>query len=345
MSVTWVKKRLFLVTFILLIGAYFVFHLPQNTPSQQTVSHSVQSQVLGAQGNVALYTQPQSGSGFLIDAIEHAQKDVLVEVYLLSDKSIISALEQAKQRGLVVGVMLEQHPFGGGNLNQKTSQALKDNGVTVVWTNSAFALTHEKTVLIDDSEVFILSQNLTASAFNKNREYDILDTNPTDVAEVKAILKADWDRTSMTSLPSANLLVSPVNSRSMLEQLITSATHSIAIEVEDINDSQIVNLLSQKAKTISVSLLAPTLKQISSNKQSLEKLKAAGVDVRTESTPYIHAKLIIVDGEKAYVGSINLSTQSMDRNREVGIVLGEQDIVQSLQATYQQDFAKGNTLQ
>jgi phosphatidylserine/phosphatidylglycerophosphate/cardiolipin synthase-like enzyme len=100
-------------------------------------------------------------------------------------------------------------------------------------------------------------------------------------------------------------------------------------------------LLLEKAKTVNIRLLVPTASQISSNVDSLKKLKQGGVIVRTLSSPYIHAKLILVDSGKAYVGSVNLSTQSMDKNRELGIVIQSSDAINNLFSTFQKDFDKG----
>jgi phosphatidylserine/phosphatidylglycerophosphate/cardiolipin synthase-like enzyme len=36
--------------------------------------------------------------------------------------------------------------------------------------------------------------------------------------------------------------------------------------------------------------------------------------------PYIHAKSIVVDRKKSYVGSINFSINSLNKAREVGII-------------------------
>ena len=40
-----------------------------------------------------------------------------------------------------------------------------------------------------------------------------------------------------------------------------------------------------------------------------------------QKSPYLHAKIIIRDGKNAYLGSHNLSTNSIDNNREVGILI------------------------
>jgi phosphatidylserine/phosphatidylglycerophosphate/cardiolipin synthase-like enzyme len=52
----------------------------------------------------------------------------------------------------------------------------------------------------------------------------------------------------------------------------------------------------------------------------------------------MHAKMIISDDKKAYIGSINFSTQSMDKNRELGIILTQQDIIQTISTTFQKDW-------
>lgn len=330
---TWFKKQWwFLLLLFFVYGWYFISHTVH--PQQQ------QTQVLGANTQVSLVTEPTEGRTQLLVTLANAKKEILVEVYLLSDKEVIAALSDAEKRGVDVRVMLEQHPVGGGSLNNSSSKALQTSGIKFAWTNSAFTLTHEKAIVIDDAEALILSQNLTASSFTKNREYDIFDTNPQDVQEVRNMFIADWERSSFIP-PATHLLVSPVNARSALTTLITSGKNEIDIEVEDIADEQMVSLLCEKIKTNSVKILLPTLSQLAGNKKDLDELATCGVAVETISSPYMHAKLILVDDAQAYVGSVNLSTQSMDENRELGVILTEQNILQSLATTFQTDWGKG----
>ena len=324
------KKYLPLLILIVLVYTWYYFVYLHTTQKN--------TNILGASTNLVLYVQPDAGHQPLLDAINGAQKEILVEVYLLSDKQIIQALKDAKARGVDVKVMMEQHPFGGGSLNKKTKQQLDTNGIATEWSSPAFALTHEKSITVDATETFILSQNLTNSAFSKNREYDILDTNPSDVTEVRNIFIDDWERKPFTPPQSTNLIDSPDNSRSGLLTLINSSAKSIDAETEDINDSQLVDALSQKAKSFTVRLLVPTLSQLASNQNALQTLTSAGVQVRTISSPYMHAKMIISDDTKAYIGSINFSTQSMDKNRELGIIFTQQDDIQTLETTFSGDW-------
>lgn len=42
----------------------------------------------------------------------------------------------------------------------------------------------------------------------------------------------------------------------------------------------------------------------------------------------MHAKTLLIDNQKLLVGSINFTDNSIDRNREVSIVIGGNEIVQ-----------------
>lgn len=331
------KKNLLVLFLIGLVYVWF-FATHLTTPNQASL------QVLGANTNITLFEQPGAGREPIINAIEKAQKEILVEVYLLSDKEIIKALSEARTRGVKVNVMLEEHPFGGGNLNNKSKSELEKNNISFKWANSTYPLTHEKAIVIDGAEAFILNQNLTASAFSKNREYNVVDTNPEDVTEIRNIFINDWERKSFSPTNKTHLIVSPKTSRAALTTLITSATRTVEVEVEIIEDPQIESLLSEKAKNTTVKVIIPTLSQIPSNGDNVKRLESAGVTVKTLSSPYVHAKLILIDDQKAYVGSVNLSTQSMNENRELGIMLTQNDSVQTLDSTFESDWNKAKDL-
>ena len=318
-----------LVLILLVYSWFFIFHKPSvPTPKQ----------VLGTNTNITLFVEPEAGNKPILDAINNAQKEILVEVYLLSDKDIIASLENARARGVAVNVMLEDHPFGGGNINPKTKEELLSKDIKVAWSNPEFALTHEKAIIIDANTAFILSQNLTAASFTKNREFDVIDKNISDVTEIRNIFLADWSRESFKPTDT-DLIESPDNSRVVLEALIRQAKMEIDIEVEVIGDINIINLLKEKAKVIPVKLILPTIKQISSNSKTINELSQNNVQVKTMTNPYVHGKTIIVDNRNAYIGSINFSSQSLDENRELGIILSDENALTMLENTFEHDWS------
>ena len=59
--------------------------------------------------------------------------------------------------------------------------------------------------------------------------------------------------------------------------------------------------------------------------------------VKRLRSPYVHCKAIIRDGLAMYVGSENLSTGSLDSNREMGLIVTDRSIIQQVEATFAGD--------
>ncbi len=302
------------------------------SPSQKEFSPA---EVLGTTTNISLFVEPDDGRQPLLNVINSAQKQILVEDYLLSDPDIILYLEEADKRGIEVRVLLEEHPFGGAGLNQKAKPELESAGVEVRWANPNFTLTHEKTIIVDGRIVCILTMNLTKTAFTKNREYNACDENPVEVNEARDIFIADWERKNYSPV-AANLVVSPDNSRGKLTALIRSAAKSLDIEMEVLEDPQMIDLLADRAKYIAVRIILSPLSQVDANKNAAERIPG----VRFLKSPYIHAKLIDADGQRVYLGSVNLTSQSLDQNRELGILISQPDIISRIGQVFETDWAK-----
>jgi phosphatidylserine/phosphatidylglycerophosphate/cardiolipin synthase-like enzyme len=58
---------------------------------------------------------------------------------------------------------------------------------------------------------------------------------------------------------------------------------------------------------------------------------------------YLHAKVILVDGEHAWVGSVNGSTESLSVNREFGIFSDDPNFVRHLSSVLYADFNDSKT--
>ena len=56
---------------------------------------------------------------------------------------------------------------------------------------------------------------------------------------------------------------------------------------------------------------------------SLRTLRRFGVKVRKQKNLRVHAKLLIVDGERALVGSMNIDRSAFDLRRELGIIIDD----------------------
>jgi phosphatidylserine/phosphatidylglycerophosphate/cardiolipin synthase-like enzyme len=78
---------------------------------------------------------------------------------------------------------------------------------------------------------------------------------------------------------------------------------------------------------------------------AFSQLEAHGVHVvlylNTASALYIHAKVIDVDGARAFVGSENFSTASLDYNRELGLITSSAGVLGSLNSALSSDISNG----
>jgi phosphatidylserine/phosphatidylglycerophosphate/cardiolipin synthase-like enzyme len=302
-----------------------------------------------------VFVEPDASDSPLTSAIQGAQKSVWIEIYLLSDRNILRAIEETAHRGLDVRVMLEPHPYGGGSSPRRTMDELSAAGAQVKDSSPSFALTHEKGMVIDGTTAYIMTSNFTRAALGGtsggkkgtvNREYDIVDSNTQDVQAVISIFNADWNRNT-AQFNDSNLVVSPTTSRNALTTLINSAHKSLLIEGEEMKDSGIEDALVSAVKRgvrVQVVLPAPSGSSSDSNQQGINQITQGGVSVKEDHHLYMHAKIIVADGQLAFVGSENISTQSLDKNRELGILVSDTTVLNTLQQTFQQDWGESQSV-
>ncbi len=288
--------------------------------------------------NVKLIVEPEDNNYPITDSIKNAQKSIDLEVYLLSDKNVVQSLINAEKRGVNVRVILEEHPYKGYGANKDVKDNLSHYGVQTKWSNRVYTFTHSKFLVVDSKTGYILTMNLTKSSFTKNREFGIITTSGKEVNSLENIFQADWDRKPYSPVKDT-LVISPENSREKIEGLLDSAKTEILVYAEEMEDSDVENFLIEKAKQgIKVNVILASPEYITSNGDAGKYLSQNGVHVGYLSSPFVHAKVIVVDRAAAYVGSINFSSTSMDKNREVGIIIADKSVIQRIVDVFNNDF-------
>ncbi len=288
-----------------------------------------------------LWVQPDDGIEPFLDQISMATESLDVVVYLLTNQIVIDALISANDRGVEVRVMVEEEPFGGSAGNGDAVRSLEAAGIETKYGVRTFRYTHAKTVIIDEERAVVMTANLTKSAFTGSREYLALVTSPREVGEIQAIFNADWERRAYEPRVSS-LVVSDVNSRQKLLELLATARASLEIEAEVMADKEIRRALTDAQKRgVRVRVVMSPPEPEETTYGGLVELSSAGVGVRLVTSPYIHAKSILVDRELAYVGSINFTATSMDQNRELGLITTTPAVIRQLEAAFDEDWAAG----
>jgi len=192
---------------------------------------------------------------------------------------------------------------------------------------------HAKVNLID-SGFIIQTANLTHSAFTKNREH-FFQSYDTGVQEsLKNIFEKDRNGEKITMKDiHPNLVICNINCRGVIEYLLDWAKESIIIQTQYITDPSVWSILRDK-KTL------PEFKIIVSDTDTTkDMLHIFGNNyARALKKYYNHTKMIVVDHKILLLGSMNLSANSLDNNREIWIVLNDPIIIDEFIQQFYSDW-------
>jgi cardiolipin synthase A/B len=292
---------------------------------------------------VGLIVAPEDGTTAIVNAIGSARRRVLMEMYMLTASTALYALVAAHAAGADVRVLLEPAPYGDAMANQPAYSVLAANGIDVRWMEWTRGLVHSKLIVVDDTNVFVMTLNLTMAGLERNREYAVADADVSDLRWAERIWNADALGGDPGISPGpTRLLTSPIDARPRLAAAIGGATTSIAIEIEEFSDAAFVNLLiTARGRGVATTVVAPAANQSAATAAALKRMSAAGVVVRVLVAPTVHAKAMVIDERLVYVGSVNFTRASLDDNREFGLLLDDAKTVARIAAAIAADGARG----
>ena len=148
------------------------------------------------------------------------------------------------------------------------------------------------------------------------------------------------DQTGDVAGAAGRLVTSPDASRTALTDLIARAAASLAIETEELTDPAIIAALTgARDRGVALTLVWPGPSD--GGGAAFAALAAAGAVVRAVAEPAIHAKVVVADGRRLYLGSANFTATSLDHNRELGLVLDDAGLARRVAATVVSDAARG----
>jgi cardiolipin synthase A/B len=295
------------------------------------------------EGGASLVVEPIDGNDFLLHMISGARRQVDLVMYELSDEAIEQALAKDEQRGVRVRVLLNGSYYGAGtSQNAAAYRYLASNGVAVHYSPSYFALTHQKTLVIDHNSAAILTFNFTPRYYTSSRDFGIRDRLPNDINALEAVFGADWNAQKVTLPDSGDDLVWSPGSEQKMLSLIDAARSSLEIYNEEMADPGVLGALCKAAKRgVNVRVVMTYQHKW---RHAFSVLAGCAVQIRTyaqDASLYIHAKMILVDKTKVFLGSQNFSVTSLEQNRELGIVVSDRRVVALLRAIFASDWAGG----
>lgn len=326
-----------------LLRAFAIFLLLSATlasPANAASTESCLQDVPTPTPVTTVHVQPESGASPILDEINFARCSIDLTMYLLTSDDVVEALENAVDRGIRVRVILDRQPYGSYGDQSEMFDTLVGIGAEVQWGPDQFTYTHAKYMVVDQSVVIITNQNFTWSGFNRNREFGVTSTDASYVSEAVALFEADWAGVNFQG-DIEHLVVSPINARQSVLALIYGSTQSVWMYSEVLRDEEITAALNNAAdRGVDVRILVNDSADEDDVPYFLDAL-SHGVQIRVLEEPYVHSKVMVVDGSQALVGSHNYSYTSLNLNREVGVVISDSGNVGIIVSVYEQDWQNG----
>ncbi len=332
------------------------------------------AQLMGARASaqtVLPFVEPDDGRTPLTSALDQATQSIDIYVFILTlagDDEILNSLRSAVARGVTVRALLEPCPGEGVSCVPPDPDAynacllLTQAGITVKWANPAFPKTHAKSTLLDNRIAFVTTVNLEPRTFTLRRDYGVLTDDPGVLENLSRVFAQDWQNddpiSDCSQTPSripdgtvqdySTLSITPDNGRQSLvgtpaaPGLIRSAQATLQIQMEKIDPQEnrgVIPALRDVAQQgVRVQVL---LKDDIGSALAAQRVIDVGGEARCQRD--LHAKMMIVDGQRVYLGSQNLTRDSLDLRREIGWVTTDAATLTRFGNTFTSDWASAGT--
>ena len=283
----------------------------------------------------------------ILDAIDGATKSLRIKMFIFTDPSLLDAVIAAHRRGVNVRIMLNPKRRNGVSENDESRIKLEAAGIEVRDSNPAFDVTHEKSMVVDDKTAFVKSLNWETKNLTGTRDYAIITQHKHEVEEIINGFEADWSRQDFAS---KHLIWCRGNGRERITQFINQAKHSLWLQNERYQDQMMIEcVVRAKERGVKVHVMARPPHTLKKDKLiegvgGLRILSDIGIKVRKLKALKLHAKMLLADGERAIIGSINLAPGSFDSRRELAIEVDDKHIVDRLHEIVKRDWKHAHPL-
>jgi phosphatidylserine/phosphatidylglycerophosphate/cardiolipin synthase-like enzyme len=286
----------------------------------------------------------------ILSAIADARKSLRIKMFLFSDASLMTAVMDARRRGVHVRVMLNPARRDGRKENDDSLTTLTNAGIEVMASNPAFDLTHEKSMVVDDALAVVQSFNWETANLTGARDYGIFTSHKHEVDEIAECFDADWSRSHFTTGDHSHLIWCIGNGRQRMGQFIDNAKHTLWLQHERFQDPIIIeHLVRAHCRGVKVHILSRPVHKLKKEKlmegvSGLRVLQDVGIKIHKIKHVQLHAKLLFADNARAIIGSINLAPGSFDSRRELAIAVDDEHVISRIHQIVHHDWERSSPL-
>lgn len=291
-----------------------------------------------------LIVEPDEGVKPMREAIDSARRALLMKQFSFNEPSLVEAAKAAHGRGVKVMVLLNPVRDTGERDNDGTFEEFKRAGIEVQWTNPAFVVTHEKSIVVDGARAYVATFNLSEKHFTERRDYGILTHDLGQVDAITACFTADWHRLPFKPAPDSELVWSVVDARRRMASFIDTAEQKLYVQHPKFVDLSIIErIIHARHRGVEVHVLTGGLHGLHADDlpetcAALRLFHRFDIKVHAQKHPKLHGKLIIADHKRALMGSMNIHRNAFDHRRELGMVVHDRNAVEGLLAVYKRDW-------
>ena len=288
----------------------------------------------------------------LADAFDEARHQIDAALYDLNLWTIRNALIRAHDRGVIVRIVVEED-----STNRQEIQELISAGIPVV-SDQAEGLMHNKFMIIDQSEVWTGSMNMTVNGAYRHLN-NLIRIRSTLVAENYTVefeemfLDGFFGEITLDNTPHPVLTIDSIKSETYFSpddstaerilQLLLEADRSIdflffAFTADDAADA----LIHQEEQGVKIRGVFDTSQEKTGLGSEFERLRDNNLDVRLDGHPEkMHHKVIILDERIVITGSYNLTRSAETVNDENTLVIYSEDIAEAYLREFEWIYNEG----
>ena len=151
-------------------------------------------------------------------------------IFRFDRREIETALQNAARRGLSVRALIAYTNRGGERSLRNLEMRLLAGGVTVARTANDLARYHDKFMIVDRRDLYVLAFNFTYLDIEHSRSFGVIVKNRRLVQEAVKLFEADTMRQPYVS-GMETFVVSPVNARQRLSAFLAGARKELLIMI------------------------------------------------------------------------------------------------------------------
>ena len=276
-----------------------------------------------------LYTQ----YGKFLDSTD---KYLKLETYDFTNKFFKTRFQTLSNRGIPTQIILENNKYQeyGNTFRELQEYFTWDENIELRSDEQMWTMYVHAKVTLNEDAFRVQTANLTKSSFESNREHFFYSDDPDFHDSLEKLFDADRVGDDLSTLNlHPNLVVCPLNCREVIKTLLESAEKSIVIQTQYIVDDEILDILHKKSSEVDMAII------VADTDDNYDLISYFWPWIaRTLKSHYNHTKMILVDEKYLLLGSMNLSSNSLDKNREIWIILMDTGHISTFEKWFKQDW-------